>query len=347
MRAPSCLCPIPTGVSGCPSRPGGGETGPCPEGRGLPCPPAARQDSAGPGVWLPGPSHPRHRKPCRDAWILRPISSLAGLLCSARGCPVLRSLTLCTAFPAALQLLQGRGVLVPSCLGSLSRTLTGVPCPLAGGDAPPRPGMTTGPLLAEGRSAGPNPHKLRTACSVDGRCALDTRLPSIPGRRGRQRCPPAGLGLLDSEVRLMPGLCGHHSPPSWGCLLSQGGRRVGKKHGLHVPLCVLGPPGLRAGGWTELGLNLGCRIQVLRFPISSMEGGVVLAGEGHPLYAPAGPFPGPSGQEATPLRETPSRPRVSFQGGPGCFASPVQPSDLNSGETLGLVSLLPNSILMS
>lgn len=70
------------------------------------------------------------------------------------------------------------------------------------------------------------------------------------------------------------------------------------------------------------------------------------AGEGTP-YAPLGTFSGPRRQEAAPRGETPSQPCESFQGGPGCLASPVQPSNIDSRGTLGLVSLLPNSILMS
>lgn len=67
------------------------------------------------------------------------------------------------------------------------------------------------------------------------------------------------------------------------------------------------------------------------------------------LYAPLGTFSGPRWQEAAPAGETPdlspvSPSRVDLAVWP---AHPVQPSDIDSRGTLGLVSLLQNSILMS
>lgn len=86
----------------------------------------------------------------------------------------------------------------------------------------------------------------------------------------QQRHPSPGLTPLDFEARLTLGRGGHLSPPSRGCPLSQGGASGPAGQASHIismsTFCVLGPPGLRAGGWAELVLNLGCRIQVLRSP---------------------------------------------------------------------------------
>lgn len=90
----------------------------------------------------------------------------------------------------------------------------------------------------------------------------------LPSSNGLgQRCPPPGLGLLDSEARLRLGHGGHHLP----CFLGTSpvprlrlGGLLGKLHSLHAHLVVLRPRRLRAGGWAELGLNLGCRIHILR-----------------------------------------------------------------------------------
>ena len=159
------------------------------------------------------------------------------LPCPAQGCPVPGLLMLHTPFPADLQLLRGRGVSVPGCVGpSLGHSHVSPALWLGGYFCDPSPSWHDQLDLSQQR-AGQRGSLFHGWMLCSGHMAVKTGCTAGLAISRQQRPPSPGLTPLDFEARLTLGHSGHLSPPSWGCPLSQGGASggcwAGKPH--HPP----------------------------------------------------------------------------------------------------------------